>query len=64
MERTVLERKISEMSTPLGKVRVKEYESGGVMRRAPEYDDIARIADENKMSYTDAWNVVSESLRK
>jgi uncharacterized protein (TIGR00299 family) protein len=48
--RHVLERDIALVDSPFGPVRVKIARDGGaVIRRAPEYDDVARIARERDM---------------
>ncbi|MBQ6539727.1 MAG: nickel pincer cofactor biosynthesis protein LarC [Oscillospiraceae bacterium] len=49
--RYTLDRKTEEIETPYGRVRRKSSSGYGVSRSKPEYDDIARIADETGMSY-------------
>jgi uncharacterized protein (TIGR00299 family) protein len=48
--RFVLRRRTGAVTTPWGSVRVKISEGCGVTRRKPEYDDLARLADENGLS--------------
>ena len=48
--RYVLPRSIETKQTSLGPVRVKRACGRGVLREKPEYDDLARIAEENGLS--------------
>ena len=50
MRRYVLPRSIETKQTSLGPVRVKRACGRGVLREKPEYDDLARIAEENGLS--------------
>ena len=50
VQRSVLDRKIIEESTPYGTIRRKEYSGYGVTRSKYEYEDLARIASENHLS--------------
>ena len=50
VERSVLERNISEIETPYGLIRRKDYSGYGVSRSKYEYDDLARAALEHQMS--------------
>ena len=50
VERSVLERNITEIETPYGSIRRKDYSGYGVERSKYEYDDLARIASEQQMS--------------
>ena len=50
VERSVLERNITEIETPYGSIRRKDYSGYGVTRSKYEYDDLARIASEQQMS--------------
>lgn len=47
--RAVLEREEETRQTPLGTVRVKTSRGYGVVRRKPEYEDLRRIAEEQKL---------------
>ena len=58
--RYVLDRQVCELDTEFGKVRCKVSEGYGVRREKLEYDDIAKIADENDLSIAQ----VRERLRK
>ncbi len=61
MERTVLNRSIQEIQTPLGKVGVKICEIGAEKRAYPEYDSIIRLCREHNLSYQQVWNTVSQA---
>ena len=50
VERSILERHISQIETPYGTIRRKDYSGYGVSRSKYEYDDLARIALEQKIS--------------
>ena len=50
MSRYVLERHEETVSTAYGDVRVKRASGMGVERAKPEYEDVARLADENGVS--------------
>ena len=50
VERSVLERTITEIETPYGLIRRKDYSGYGVARSKFEYDDLARVASEHQMS--------------
>ena len=52
--RYVLDRKINQVQTPYGDVRLKRSEGYGVERCKYEYEDLARIARENHMSLLQA----------
>ncbi len=48
--RSVLNRAITEVDTPYGRIRRKDYFGYGVNRSKYEYDDLARIASERQIS--------------
>lgn len=50
IERSVLERHITEVETPYGMIRRKDYSGYGVNRSKYEYDDLSRIASEHQIS--------------
>ncbi|MCR5522056.1 MAG: nickel pincer cofactor biosynthesis protein LarC [Clostridia bacterium] len=58
--RYVLNREIKTLRSDLGEIRVKCSEGYGSVKYKPEYDDIARIANENGMSLAQ----VKEALNK
>lgn len=61
MERTVLNRSIQDIQTPLGKARVKICEIGEEKRAYPEYDSIIRLCGEHNLPYQQVWNTVSQA---
>ena len=50
MTRYVLDRSVETVETPFGLVRVKKASGMGVTREKPEYDDLARLAQERGLS--------------
>ena len=52
VERSVLERTFTNVETPYGTIRRKDYFGYGVSRSKYEYEDLARIANEHQMSIT------------
>ncbi len=58
LRRYVLDRHVEEVDTQYGRVRCKVSSGYGVERRKLEYDDIARIADENGMSLRDLSSLI------
>ncbi len=48
--RSVLDRRITEVETPYGMIRRKDYSGYGVTRSKYEYDDLAHIASEHQIS--------------
>ncbi|MGI5949408.1 nickel pincer cofactor biosynthesis protein LarC [Peptoniphilus sp.] len=49
-KRYILDREIKKVDTEFGETRVKESSGYGVTRKKFEYDDLAKIADENNLS--------------
>lgn len=60
VRRFVLERRRETKETPFGPVRRKVSWGWGVNRRKYEYDDIARIAREQKISFSEALALIGE----
>ena len=56
--RYVLERHIESIETPYGVVRRKDSCGYGVTRSKYEYDDLARIAEERRISLAEAAALV------
>jgi len=54
LRRHVLTRRVETVETPLGALRVKCAEGGGVTKRKWEYDDLARAARERGLSLAEA----------
>lgn len=63
MERTVLNRELREIDTPLGKVQVKVCKLGTEQRIYPEYESIVRLCREHDLSYQEVWRIVSREIR-
>ncbi|MCQ2407053.1 MAG: nickel pincer cofactor biosynthesis protein LarC [Oscillospiraceae bacterium] len=59
-ERDTLTRRTEQIETALGTVRVKCAEGCGVTREKPEFDDLARIAEEQSLSL----RAVAEIVKK
>ncbi len=59
--RYVLDRTVTTVSTPYGKVRRKESTGYGVSRSKPEYDDLAKIAKENGLTLREVKRLVEGS---
>ena len=62
VRRYELERSVEEIDTPYGVVRRKTSSGYGVTRVKYEHDDIARIADEQKISLADALTLIEEAV--
>ncbi len=60
--RYVLHREIEEVATPLGPVRVKTATVDGQPRRTLEYDDVARIAREQRRPIAEVTTRIEEFL--
>lgn len=60
VERSVLERSISEVETPYGTIRRKDYSGYGITRSKYEYDDLARIADEHQISIEEVLKTIQD----
>ncbi len=58
--RYTLERSTNNVHTEYGTVRVKNVTGWGVSRKKPEYDDIAKIAREQKISLAQAEELLGE----
>lgn len=62
-ERAVLHRREDSVQTPMGAVRTKYAEGFGVSRSKPEYEDLAKIAEKQKISLAQAENIYKESFK-
>ena len=58
MERITLKREIKTVQTQLGEVRVKSVVVRGLERVQPEYEDCARLAEENNLSLNEIYEIV------
>ncbi|MCQ2499293.1 MAG: nickel pincer cofactor biosynthesis protein LarC [Lachnospiraceae bacterium] len=61
-QRYVLNRTTNELSTPYGPVRAKISSGYGVTREKYEYDDVAKIASENNLSYAEVISTINKEL--
>ena len=61
LSRYVLKRKVETVDTPCGKVQVKYASGMGVTRSKAEYEDLAALAREKKVSLNDVHRMVRES---
>ena len=59
--RVVLPRKEAEVATKFGKIRVKTAYGDGFSKSKPEYDDVARIAQEQDLSYGEVFGALDLS---
>ena len=63
-KRYVLSRTVESHSTTLGTVRVKRSEGYGVVRTKIEYEDLARIARERNISFSEAAALVEKEIER
>lgn len=63
-ERYILERSEKEIETPYGRVRCKIASGYGVRKAKIEYEDLARIADNRKVSIAVARELVQPYVNK
>ncbi|MBR6088372.1 MAG: nickel pincer cofactor biosynthesis protein LarC [Anaerolineaceae bacterium] len=62
-DRYVLERKIETLETPYGTIRRKISSGYGVQRIKYEYDDLSRIADEQKISIEEVRRLIENGVQ-
>ncbi|MFP4060027.1 MAG: nickel pincer cofactor biosynthesis protein LarC [Bacteroidales bacterium] len=63
VEKEMLNREIEEITTPLGKIRVKKaIYNGETIRQKPEYDDCLRISKENNIPLLTVYNEINKYL--
>lgn len=58
VERTVLEREVRKIRTSLGEAEVKTCHAYGELKIYPEYESVAAIAAERKLTYQEVWERV------
>lgn len=63
VSRSVLPRKITEVSTPLGTVRFKTAEFNNCYKSKPEYEDIKKIALKGNISLKEARSLAEEAFK-
>ena len=65
VDKTVLDRIIETISTPLGDVRVKSaFYKGACIKSKPEYDDCIKIAREKGIPVSQVYREVEQELRR
>ena len=62
INRRVLPREIIEVKTEFGKARVKVCDLDGEKVYYPEYEDVAKLAKENDISYLEMYDIVKNSV--
>ena len=63
MDRTIMDRRIEEVDTPIGRVQVKVCTVDGIEKAHPEYESLAAICREKGIPYRDAYEIVMTSMR-
>ena len=63
MDRTIMDRRIEEVDTPIGRVLVKVCTVDGIEKAHPEYESLAAICREKGIPYRDAYETVMTSMR-
>ena len=62
LDRTTLPRDIKEVETKYGKARVKVCQLEDETRYYPEYEDVAKLAKKNDISYMEMYDIVKNSV--
>ena len=63
-KRYTLDRTEYTADTPIGKIRIKESKGYGITRKKPEYDDLVSAADTQKISFSEAADIVLRTEQK
>lgn len=64
MDRTVMDRRIDEVDTPIGRVQVKVCTIDGIEKSHPEYESLAAICREKGIPFRDAYDIVISSITR
>lgn len=64
MDRTVMDRRIDEVNTPIGRVQVKVCTIDGIEKSHPEYESLAAICREKGIPFRDAYDIVMSSITR
>ena len=64
MDRTVMDRRIDEVDTPIGRVQVKVCTIDGIEKSHPEYESLAAICRERGIPFRDAYDIVMSSITR
>ena len=62
--RIVLPREVVLIDTPLGPIRAKRVETGGIARVQPEYDDLVRIARERRLPLSEVVRIAGTAAHE
>jgi uncharacterized protein (TIGR00299 family) protein len=62
--RIVLPRETVMLETPLGPIRAKRVEAGGIGRLQPEYDDVVRVARERDLPLAEVVRIVGTAAHE
>lgn len=63
MDRTVMDRRIEDVETSLGTVKVKVCTIGGTVKVHPEYESLAAVCREKGIPYREAYEIVVSEVR-
>jgi uncharacterized protein (DUF111 family) len=55
----VLERSFSSLKTPWGEVRIKQAEFDGQKKQHVEFEDVAKLCQEHKLSWRDVMDWIA-----
>ncbi|MCI5649257.1 MAG: nickel pincer cofactor biosynthesis protein LarC [Fusicatenibacter sp.] len=61
MERTVMDRKICVVETPLGSAKVKVCRYGTLERRYPEYDSVVKLCQESQRPFGEVYQMILDA---
>lgn len=64
MDRTIMDRRIDEVDTPIGRVQVKVCTIDGIEKSHPEYESLAAICREKGIPFRDAYDIVMSSITR
>ena len=64
MDRTVMDRRIDEVDTLIGRVQVKVCTIDGIEKSHPEYESLAAICRERGIPFRDAYDIVMSSITR
>ena len=63
-KRYSLKREVVKVDSPFGEIRKKQSSGYGVNREKYEYDDLSRIAKENKISTREVLAMIEEDVHE
>ena len=63
MDRTVMDRRIEEVDTPIGRVQVKICTADGIEKAHPEYESLAALCRAKGIPYREAYDIVMAAVR-